>query len=116
LEILAPHIQTVQDNFTRFIFLTKEKSKRKEIPNKVSFKITIRNEAGGLAKLLTMLAGKNLNLSKIQSIPLMDKPWDYAFFIDAEFESEKAYQEAVEQMKANYGELKVFGEYRSRKG
>jgi prephenate dehydratase len=116
LEILAPHIQSVQDNFTRFIFLTKEKSKRKEIPNKVSFKITIRNEAGGLAKLLTMLAGKNLNLSKIQSIPLMDKPWDYAFFIDAEFESEKAYQEAVEQMKANYGELKVFGEYRSRKG
>ncbi len=116
LEILAPHIQSVQDNFTRFIFLTKEKSKRKEIPNEVSFKITIRNEAGGLAKLLTMLAGKNLNLSKIQSIPLMDKPWDYAFFIDAEFESEKAYQEAVEQMKANYGELKVFGEYRSRKG
>lgn len=116
LEILAPHIQSVQDNFTRFIFLTKEKSKRKEIPNKVSFKITIRNEAGGLAKLLTMLADKNLNLSKIQSIPLMDKPWDYAFFIDAEFESEKAYQEAVEQMKANYGELKVFGEYRSRKG
>lgn len=116
LEILAPNIQTVQDNFTRFIFLTKEKSNQKEAPNKVSFKITIRNEAGGLAKLLTMLADKNLNLSKIQSIPLMDKPWDYAFFIDAEFTKEQAYQEAVEQMQANYGELKIFGEYRSRKG
>jgi prephenate dehydratase len=116
LEILAPHIQTVQDNFTRFIFLTKEKSKLKEAPNKVSFKITIRNEAGGLAKLLTMLADKNLNLSKIQSIPLMDKPWDYAFFIDAEFTAEQAYQEAVEQMKAGYGDLKIFGEYTSRKG
>jgi prephenate dehydratase len=116
LEILAPHIQTVQDNFTRFIFLKKEKSKLKEAPNKVSFKITIRNEAGGLAKLLTMLADKNLNLSKIQSIPLMDKPWDYAFFIDAEFAAEQAYQEAVEQMKAEYGDLKIFGEYRSRKG
>lgn len=116
LEILAPQIQTVKDNFTRFIFLTKEKSTRKEVPNKVSFKITIRNEAGGLAKLLTMLADKNLNLSKIQSIPLMDKPWDYAFFIDAEFAVEQAYQEAVEQMQANYGELKIFGEYRSRKG
>ena len=116
LEILAPHIQTVQDNFTRFIFLKKEKSKLKEAPNKVSFKITIRNEAGGLAKLLTMLADKNLNLSKIQSIPLMDKPWDYAFFIDAEFTAEQAYQEAVEQMKAGYGDLKIFGEYTSRKG
>ena len=116
LEILAPNIQTVQDNFTRFILLTKEKSNRKEAPNKVSFKITIRNEAGGLAKLLTMLADKNLNLSKIQSIPLMDKPWDYAFFIDAEFAEEQAYQEAVEQMQERYGELKIFGEYRSRKG
>ena len=55
-------------------------------------------------------------LFSYQSIPLMDKPWDYAFFIDAEFAAEQAYQEAVEQMKAGYGDLKIFGEYRSRKG
>ena len=116
LEILAPQIQTVKDNFTRFIFLTKEKSNRSEAANKVSFKITIRNEAGGLAKLLTMLADKNLNLSKIQSIPVMDTPWDYAFFIDAEFAAEQSYQEAVDQMKQRFGELKIFGEYTSRKG
>ncbi|MFM2251310.1 MAG: hypothetical protein RLZZ358_2240 [Bacteroidota bacterium] len=116
LEILAPQIQTVKDNFTRFIFLTREKSKAQEEANKVSFKITIRNEAGGLAKLLTMLAEKNLNLSKIQSIPLMDKPWDYAFFIDAEFKDPASYQEAVAQMSREFGELKIFGEYRSRKG
>ena len=116
LEILAPQIQTVKDNFTRFIFLTREKSKTQEEANKVSFKITIRNEAGGLAKLLTMLAEKNLNLSKIQSIPLMDKPWDYAFFIDAEFKDPASYEEAVAQMSKEFGELKIFGEYRSRKG
>jgi prephenate dehydratase len=116
LEILAPQIQTVKDNFTRFIFLTKEKSSRIEAANKVSFKITIRNEAGGLAKLLTMLADKNMNLSKIQSIPVMDTPWDYAFFIDAEFAAEQSYQEAVAQMKQSFGELKIFGEYTSRKG
>jgi prephenate dehydratase len=116
LEILAPQIQTVKDNFTRFIFLTREKFNTQEDANKVSFKITIRNEAGGLAKLLTMLAGKNLNLSKIQSIPLIDKPWDYAFFIDAEYQDALSYQEAKEQMNKEYGELKIFGEYRSRKG
>jgi prephenate dehydratase len=116
LEILAPQIQTVKDNFTRFIFLTREKTKIQEIANKVSFKITIQNEAGGLAKLLTMLAEKNLNLSKIQSIPLMDTPWDYAFFIDAEFKDPTSYQEAVVQMSREFGELKIFGEYRSRKG
>ena len=57
-----------------------------------------------------------LNLSKIQSIPLMDTPWDYAFFIDAEFKDPTSYQEAVAQMSREFGELKIFGEYRSRKG
>jgi prephenate dehydratase len=63
-----------------------------------------------------MLADKNLNLSKIQSIPVMDTPWDYAFFIDAEFVAEQSYQEAVAQMEQSFGELKIFGEYTSRKG
>ena len=116
LEILAPQIQTVKDNFTRFIFLSREKSKSQEASNKVSFKITIRNEAGGLAKLLTMLASKNLNLSKIQSIPLMNTPWEYAFFIDAEFTEPSSYLEAMNQMRDEFGELKIFGEYKSRKG
>lgn len=116
LEVVAPEIQTVKNNFTRFIFLTRERVKSPAIADKVSFKITIRNEAGGLAKLLTLLAEKNLNLSKIQSIPLMDTPWDYAFFIDAEYSNTRAYQEAVEVMTREYGELKIFGEYKSRKG
>ena len=116
LEILAPQIQTVKDNFTRFIFLTQVKPRDQEISNKVSFKITIRNEAGGLAKLLTMLASKNLNLSKIQSIPLMNTPWEYAFFIDAEFTEPSSYLEAINQMRDEFGELKIFGEYKSRKG
>jgi prephenate dehydratase len=116
LEILAADIQTVKDNFTRFILLTKEKPAAQLPPNKVSFKITIRNEAGGLAKLLTMLAEKQLNLSKIQSIPLMDSPWDYAFFIDADFTDLAAYREAIDRMHEEFGELKIIGEYHNRKG
>ena len=116
LEILAADIQTVKDNFTRFILLTKEKPVAQLPPNKVSFKITIRNEAGGLAKLLTMLAEKQLNLSKIQSIPLMDTPWDYAFFIDADFTDLAAYREAIDRMHEEFGELKIIGEYHNRKG
>jgi prephenate dehydratase len=46
----------------------------------------------------------------------MDTPWDYAFFIDAEFKDPTSYQEAVVQMSREFGELKIFGEYRSRKG
>ena len=115
LEILARDIQTVKDNFTRFIILEKEKSTPKETPNKASFKVTIQNQKGGLAKLLTMLSDKGLDLSKIQSIPVIEKPWEYAFFIDAEFSDYKQFEEAMELLKNDFEGVKIFGEYTSRK-
>lgn len=115
LEILARDIQTVKDNFTRFIILEKEKSTQQETPNKASFKVTIQNQKGGLAKLLTMLSEKGLDLSKIQSIPVIEKPWEYAFFIDAEFSDYKQFEEAMELLESDFGGVKIFGEYTSRK-
>ncbi len=115
LEILARDIQTVKDNFTRFIILQREKSSQQRPPNKASFKVTIRNQRGGLAKLLTMIAEKGLDLSKIQSIPVIEKPWDYAFFIDAEFDDYGQFKEAMGLVIKDFGELKIFGEYTSRK-
>lgn len=115
LEILARDIQTIQDNYTRFIILQKEKAGAEKTPNKASFKVTIRNQKGGLAKLLTMIADKGLDLSKIQSIPVIEKPWEYAFFIDAEFENYGEFQEAMQLVTEDFGDLKIFGEYTSRK-
>ncbi|WP_332910327.1 prephenate dehydratase domain-containing protein [Algoriphagus boritolerans] len=115
LELLARNIQTIQNNFTRFILLEKEKTNSHVTPNKASFKVTIRNQPGGLAKLLTMIADKGLDLSKIQSIPVIEKPWEYAFFIDAEFGDYLKYKEAMELIKEDFGGLKIFGEYTSRK-
>lgn len=115
LEILARNIQTVKDNFTRFIILQKEKVEAMETPNKASFKVTIQNLAGGLAKLLTMIAEKGLNLSKIQSIPVIEKPWEYSFFIDAEFSDYAQFLEAMDLIQKDFGDVKIFGEYKSRK-
>jgi prephenate dehydratase len=115
LEILAKDIQTVKDNYTRFIILQKNEMETPETPNKASFKISIKNQAGGLSKLLTMLYEKGLDLSKIQSIPVIDKPWEYAFFMDAEFQDYPAFLEAMEQSHQLFGEVKIFGKYMSRK-
>jgi len=115
LEILAEDIQTVKDNYTRFIILQKESVALKEEHNKVSFKVTIKNEKGGLAELLTSISAFGLNLSKIQSIPVIDKPWEYAFFMDAEFEKSSDFTAAAEAIQANFGQLKLFGAYRRRK-
>jgi len=115
LEILSRDIQTIRDNFTRFIILQKGKVNSNVNPNKASFKVTIRNQQGGLAKLLTMIAEKGLDLSKIQSIPVIEKPWEYAFFIDAEFNDYEQFKKAMYLIKQDFGGVKIFGEYTSRK-
>lgn len=115
LEILARDIQTVQNNFTRFILLQKEKSVPTSIPNKASIKVTISNERGSLAKLLAQMSDLELNLSKIQSIPVIENPWNYSFFIDTQFDNYEQYLKAIESIIKSGGEVKVFGEYQSGK-
>ncbi len=115
LKILAEDIQSFHDNFTRFIILQKEKPKTDELPNKSSLKITIKHQKGSLAKLLTLMSEHDLDLSKIQSIPVIEKPWEYAFFIDTQFEDYALFQKAIKAIGDQYGEVKIFGEYKNRK-
>ena len=115
MEILAPDIQTVKSNFTRFIILQKESVKPASEANKASIKVTIQNQKGGLAKLLTLISENGIDLSKIQSIPVIEKPWEYAFFIDLVFEDHTVFTQTIEEIRASFGEVKIFGEYLSRK-
>ncbi|AFL84843.1 prephenate dehydratase [Belliella baltica DSM 15883] len=116
LEILAGDIQTVKNNFTRFIILQKPILELGfSQPNKASIKVTVNNEKGILAKLLSLISSSGLDLSKIQSIPVIDKPWEYAFFIDLQFENYQAYQSVIQDIKNDFGDVKIFGEYENRK-
>ena len=115
LEILASDIQTVKNNFTRLIILQKEKPHPSEIPNKASLKITLHNQKGALAKLLTLMSEHDLDLTKIQSLPVINKPWEYAFFIDTLIENYDLYQEAIAHIQQSIGEVKIFGEYKNMK-
>ncbi|TXE12321.1 prephenate dehydratase [Algoriphagus aquimarinus] len=115
MEIIAPDIQTIKNNFTRFIILQKEPLKPSTSVNKASTKVTIQNQKGGLAKLLTLIADNEIDLSKIQSIPVIEKPWEYAFFIDLVFEDYTVYKNTIEEIQRNFGDVKIIGEYISRK-
>lgn len=115
LEILAKDIQTVKSNFTRFFILQKQKESLDYVPNKASIKVTLKNEKGVLAKLLTLMSENNLDLSKIQSVPVIHKPWEYSFFIDTVFENHEVFKSTMEDIQKNFGEVKIFGEYISRK-
>ncbi|MHA7128986.1 prephenate dehydratase [Algoriphagus namhaensis] len=115
LEILAEGIQTVKDNYTRFILLSKESIPQRPEHNKASFKVTIQNQRGSLAKLLTAISEAGLNLSKIQSIPVMETPWEYAFFMDAEYDQPEQLRQVIDLVRGQFGEFKLFGSYSRKK-
>jgi len=115
LEILAEKIQTIKTNSTRFFILNTEKPKVSEaVVNKASLKFVLNHNKGSLATVLNVMSDCNLNLTKIQSLPLIDKPWKYSFFVDVTFEDYADYEKAMSILKIMALELKVLGEYKNQ--
>jgi len=115
LTILAPSIQTIKENATRFFILTNAGTKKSVSANKVSIKFITSNDSGSLADILTVLAKHDLNLSKIQSMPVIETPWKYAFFADFVFKNYADYYDAMAEIKDKVETVKVLGEYTKSK-
>ena len=90
LKCLKKNIQDNKDNFTRFVILRKNKrNKRKGYlkENKCSFNFKLPHEVGSLAKILEVIARKKCNLTRIESRPIKNQPFEYEFFIDLEWKN-----------------------------
>ncbi len=118
LKILAGEIQTIKSNSTRFFILnTREESGvEKEDINKASLKFITDHKRGSLATVLNVMSDCNLNLTKIQSLPVIDMPWKYSFFVDVTFKQYEDYQKAISVLKIMALEIKVLGEYKNQNG
>ena len=116
LEVLADGIHTVKNNSTRFLILSSNGHivNKKEI-DKASLKFELDQEHGNLASVLNILNDCNLNLTKIQSLPIIESPWRYSFFIDVTFGSYSEYEKGKEILGVITQELKVLGEYKNRR-
>jgi prephenate dehydratase len=114
LHIISESIQTIKHNETRFFVV---KTKNAEIPqneiNKASIKFELDHKRGSLATILNVLSDCKLNLTKIQSLPKMETPWKYAFFVDVTFESYNDYDKAKSIMNIMAQDFKVLGEYKN---
>ena len=116
LEIIAPEIQTVNNNMTRFFIISKEKSQvAKEEINKASIKFELDDTPGSLATVLNVMTNCKLNLTKIQSMPIIETPFQYSFFVDVVFEKYKHYEKATKILKIMTNHFKVLGEYKNKK-
>ena len=112
LEILASEIQTVKDNHTRFVIVEKRGNDIIEFPTKASIKFVLKDESGSLGEVLMELAKHKVNLSKIQSLPIIHKPWEYAFFADLVFSDYVEYKNAISDIRKKVSSCKILGEYK----
>lgn len=111
LEILASQIETYHDNFTRFLILDDAIRVAKEAVNKSSLCFTLPHKPGSLAHILTILSFYDMNLTRIQSLPIPGKRWQYFFYIDILFDSYERYNQALAAVRPLIDDLRVLGEY-----
>jgi prephenate dehydratase len=114
LEILEKRIETHKKNFTRFLILS-SKTRSVEDANKASMCFEVRDEVGSLADVLTVFKKHAINLTKIQSIPIIGRPSEYSIHIDVEWNKRKDYDKAIQVVLRQVRNLNVLGEYRKAK-
>ena len=114
LEILAESIQTIKHNETRFVIV---KTLNSEIPendiNKASLKFDTDHKRGSLAAILNVMSDCKLNLTKIQSLPKIETPWKYSFFVDVTFEDYEHFRKAKSIIQIMSEKFKILGEYKN---
>jgi prephenate dehydratase len=114
LKVLERRIETHKKNFTRFLILTKRKQLADD-SNKATLCFEVSNEVGSLADVLTTFKQNKINLSKIQSIPVIGKPSEYSIHIDVEWKKRRDYDTSLRQALRQVKNLNVLGEYKKAK-
>jgi len=112
LDVLERRIESNKKNFTRFLILTHhENVTKKANPNKASLCFQVSNNVGALAKVLNIFAEQSLNMSKIQSMPILGKRNEYNFYVDVEWDDTKQYDTAIRQILKYTQNFNILGEY-----
>jgi prephenate dehydratase len=111
LNIIDRGIETNKRNYTRFLILAKQSPPNLEA-DKASLSFKCGHYYGALAKVLTIFAEHKINLTKIQSIPVIGKPNEYSFHVDIEFDTVDDYERAIHQVLKNVSSLAILGEYK----
>ena len=112
LQILERRIESNKKNFTRFLILTHHENVGNINADKASLCFQVSNEVGSLAKVLNILAEEGVNMSKIQSMPVLGKRNEYNFYVDVEWEKHANYDNAIRQVLKYTHNFNILGEYK----
>ena len=111
MEIIFRNIETHQKNYTRFLILDKKINTQNF--NKASLSLTLPHRKGSLANILNIIAFYELNLTKIESVPIIGEPWHYLFYVDVQLNKPALYFQMLNTVKTLTGNLTILGQYKS---
>ncbi len=117
MKVLAAGIETNKHNFTRFLVVADpwqvdelNRHRSKEV-NKASLVFSLPHEEGSLSQVLSILSFYHINLTKIQSLPIIGREWEYQFYVDVVFDNVLRYKQSIIAITPLTKELKILGEY-----
>lgn len=111
LNIIERRIESNKKNYTRFLILEKDKKENTNEINKASICFQVGNHVGALSKVLNLFAELNVNLTKIQSMPVLGKRNEYYFYVDMEWSSMENYDTAIRKALKYTVNFNIMGEY-----
>ena len=121
MKVLQEGIETNKHNFTRFLVVADpwqvdelNRHRHKEV-NKASMVFTLPHTEGSLSQVLSILSFYSINLTKIQSLPIIGREWEYQFYVDVVFDNVLRYKQAIAAIAPLTKELKILGEYEDGK-
>lgn len=116
MKILEEGIEDNKHNFTRFLVLadnwTADKYRHLPSTNKSSIVFALPHEEGSLSKILTILSFYKINLTKIQSLPIIGREWEYLFYVDVNYDDYIRYHQSIDAVRPLCKELRILGEYK----
>lgn len=112
LDILVKDIQTNKDSFTRFVLLSKSCDFQDDY-DKISLLFTLPHKTGRLSNVLMQFTMNQFNLTKIQSLPILEKPWQYAFYIDMLVHDRDLLEETLKVVAYLTEDLLILGKYKN---
>ena len=113
LDILAPGIETYKQNFTRFLIVDDALEVPQEQRDKALLCFTLPHKPGSLAQILTILSFYDMNLTRIQSLPIPGHQWQYFFYVDIKFADYLRYRQALQAVRPLIEDFQILGEYKS---
>ncbi len=119
LDILEEDIQTNKRNYTRFLIIADPIEAaiftKSQPINKASLVFTLPHTQGSLSKILTIFSFYDINLSKIQSLPIIGREWEYRFYVNLTFDDYTRYRQSIDAVRPLITDFKILGEYNEYK-